>query len=238
MSSRMIRITTSVPAPMYISPSFPTRRSAEPPDEERRRDDEAHDEPDHGRDAPEQHEGRLACAASRDCLLGRVRRGRALVARRGGVVRGVQRAATLAACSRSWLVGYPAAAAAKQSGTRGSPAARVSPRPAVGKDRRSDALGRHAHPRHRRLRTGDAAAITLERASDGHEEVHVHPGGQGVWQARMARTLGAVTLCTLLGGEPGAVLDGLLDAEEITHPQVAMTAPSPTWIPNSGTASA
>ena len=73
--------------------------------------------------------------------------------------------------------------------------------------------------------------ITLERASDGHEEVHVHPGGQGVWQARMARTLGeVVTLCTLLGGEPGAVLDGLLDAEEITHPQVEMTAPSPTWI--------
>ena len=73
--------------------------------------------------------------------------------------------------------------------------------------------------------------ITLERAADGHEEVHVHPGGQGVWQARMARTLGeAVTLCTLLGGEPGAVLDGLLDAEEITHPQVEMTAPSPTWI--------
>ncbi len=73
--------------------------------------------------------------------------------------------------------------------------------------------------------------ITLERAADGHEEVHVHPGGQGVWQARMARTLGAdVTLCTLLGGEPGGVLDGLLDAEGIDHPRVEMTAPSPTWI--------
>ena len=42
-------------------PLLPPRLSAEPPDEERRRDDEAHDEPDHGRDAPEQHEGRLAC---------------------------------------------------------------------------------------------------------------------------------------------------------------------------------
>ncbi len=73
--------------------------------------------------------------------------------------------------------------------------------------------------------------ITLERASDGHEEVHVHPGGQGVWQARMARTLGApVTLCTLLGGEPGAVLDGLLDGEGLEHPRVEMSAPSPTWI--------
>ena len=73
--------------------------------------------------------------------------------------------------------------------------------------------------------------ITLERASDGHEEVHVHPGGQGVWQARMGRTLGApVTLCTLLGGEPGAVLDGLLDGEGIEHPRVETSAPSPTWI--------
>ena len=73
--------------------------------------------------------------------------------------------------------------------------------------------------------------ITLERASDGHEEVHVHPGGQGVWQARMARTLGApVTLCTLVGGEPGAVLDGLLDGEGLEHPRVEMAAPSPTWI--------
>ena len=73
--------------------------------------------------------------------------------------------------------------------------------------------------------------ITLERASDGNEEVHVHPGGQGVWQARMARTLGApVTLCTLLGGEPGGVLDGLLDGEGLEHPHVEMGAPSPTWI--------
>ena len=56
--------------------------------------------------------------------------------------------------------------------------------------------------------------ITLERAADGHDEVHVHPGGQGVWQARMGRTLGArVTICTLIGGEPGAVLHGLLEGE-------------------------
>ena len=76
--------------------------------------------------------------------------------------------------------------------------------------------------------------ITLERASDGHEEVHVHPGGQGVWQARMARTLGApVTLCTLLGGEPGAVLDGLLDGEGIEHPRVEMSRAEPDLDPRS-----
>jgi 1-phosphofructokinase len=72
--------------------------------------------------------------------------------------------------------------------------------------------------------------ITLERAGE-HEEVHVHPGGQGVWQARMAGTLGVpVTLCTLLGGEPGSVLDGLLTEERIEHPLVEMGAASPTWI--------
>jgi len=32
--------------------------------------------------------------------------------------------------------------------------------------------------------------ITLEQAADGQDEVHVHAGGQGVWQARMIATLG------------------------------------------------
>ena len=91
MSSRMITITPACLRRCTSPPSSP-RLSGEPPDEERRRDDEPSDEPDHSRDAPEQHEGRLACAASRDCLLRRVRRGYALVPRiRGGVARGVHR---------------------------------------------------------------------------------------------------------------------------------------------------
>lgn len=73
--------------------------------------------------------------------------------------------------------------------------------------------------------------ITLEQAADGHDEVHVHPGGQGVWQARMIATLGAQpTICTLTGGEPGAVLDGLLTTEGFLHPVVEMSSPNPTWI--------
>ncbi len=73
--------------------------------------------------------------------------------------------------------------------------------------------------------------ITLEQAADGPDEVHVHPGGQGVWQARMVKALDSrATICTLLGGEPGTVLDGLLSGEELEHPTVEMSAANPTWI--------
>lgn len=73
--------------------------------------------------------------------------------------------------------------------------------------------------------------ITLEQAADGQDEVHVHAGGQGVWQARMIATLGAKpTVCTLVGGEPGSVLEGLLAAEGFAHPRVEMSSPNPTWI--------
>ena len=45
----------------------------------------------------------------------------------------------------------------------------------------------------------------------------MHAGGQGVWVARLAATLGAdVTLCCALGGEPGKVLQGLIEGEPIT----------------------
>lgn len=72
--------------------------------------------------------------------------------------------------------------------------------------------------------------VTIERPN-GDDEVHVHPGGQGVWQARMVTTLGArAELCTLLGGEPGTVLEALLGTEQIDAPRVAMAAANPTWI--------
>jgi 1-phosphofructokinase len=73
--------------------------------------------------------------------------------------------------------------------------------------------------------------VTLESTPDGEDEVHVHPGGQGVWQARMARLLGAQpVLCTPLGGESGAVIEALLEGEEIEHPGLGMRASNPTWI--------
>jgi sugar/nucleoside kinase (ribokinase family) len=57
--------------------------------------------------------------------------------------------------------------------------------------------------------------ITVEAGPD-RPEVHLHAGGQGFWVARLAATLGAdVTLCCALGGEPGRVLRGLIEAEPI-----------------------
>jgi 1-phosphofructokinase len=58
--------------------------------------------------------------------------------------------------------------------------------------------------------------VTIEQAAEA-PDLHVHPGGQGVWQARMAATLGAdVTLCVSVGGETGEVIDTLLAAQEVT----------------------
>ena len=50
--------------------------------------------------------------------------------------------------------------------------------------------------------------VTVEPANgpDGPPEVHVHAGGQGLWVARMAASLGAdVVLCGPFGGEIGVI---------------------------------
>ena len=58
--------------------------------------------------------------------------------------------------------------------------------------------------------------VTLEQQND-KAELHVHPGGQGVWQARMITLLGAqVTLCSATGGEVGRVLEPLLKFHGVT----------------------
>jgi 1-phosphofructokinase len=55
--------------------------------------------------------------------------------------------------------------------------------------------------------------ITIEQSADS-PEIHLHPGGQGVWQARMISRLGAsVVLCASVGGEIGQVLEPLLESE-------------------------
>lgn len=55
--------------------------------------------------------------------------------------------------------------------------------------------------------------VTIED-HDAGPDIHVHAGGQGVWQARMMRRLGAsVTLCCILTGETGRVVRGLLEEE-------------------------
>jgi 1-phosphofructokinase len=58
--------------------------------------------------------------------------------------------------------------------------------------------------------------VTIERFSE-NDELHVHPGGQGIWQARMLRLLEVpVTLCAALGGEVGTVLEPALAREDLT----------------------
>lgn len=55
--------------------------------------------------------------------------------------------------------------------------------------------------------------IEIERRGDGEDDLHLHPGGQGVWVARMAAEMGAhATVCGFCGGETGTVLRPLLDA--------------------------
>jgi 1-phosphofructokinase len=55
--------------------------------------------------------------------------------------------------------------------------------------------------------------VTIEQRAGG-DDVHLHAGGQGVWVSRMAAELGTdPVLCGLIGGEPGDVLRGLLEAE-------------------------
>lgn len=53
--------------------------------------------------------------------------------------------------------------------------------------------------------------VTIEGGARG-TELHVHAGGQGVWQSKMLRTLGAeVSICGVLTGESGRVVQHLLE---------------------------
>ncbi|MEE6307081.1 PfkB family carbohydrate kinase [Plantactinospora veratri] len=57
--------------------------------------------------------------------------------------------------------------------------------------------------------------VTIDQPAD-ETEIHLHPGGQGVWQARMIKCLGVhVVLCAGLGGEIGQVLEPLLAGEGV-----------------------
>ncbi len=58
--------------------------------------------------------------------------------------------------------------------------------------------------------------VLVEPTAGGGVEVHLHPGGQGVWVARMAARLGAqVRLCLPAGGESGTAVLALLEAEGV-----------------------
>lgn len=58
--------------------------------------------------------------------------------------------------------------------------------------------------------------VTVEDI-DGTADIHIHAGGQGVWQARMLTALGAsVTMCAVFSGETGRVTRHLISDEGVS----------------------
>jgi 1-phosphofructokinase len=57
--------------------------------------------------------------------------------------------------------------------------------------------------------------VTVEQRGD-KPDIHVHAGGQGVWQARMVRSLGVpVVFCAAFGGEAGHIARHLIADEGV-----------------------
>jgi 1-phosphofructokinase len=72
--------------------------------------------------------------------------------------------------------------------------------------------------------------VTIESEGDG-PRVHLHPGGQGFWIARMITVLGCeARLVSPIGGEAGAVLTALFPGWEVELRPVMTSIESPTQI--------
>ncbi len=72
--------------------------------------------------------------------------------------------------------------------------------------------------------------VTVEDRS-GEADIHVHAGGQGVWQSRMMSSLGVpVVLCSALGGETGDVLGHLLPICDVTLRVVPVSARNGSYV--------
>jgi 1-phosphofructokinase len=70
--------------------------------------------------------------------------------------------------------------------------------------------------------------LTVTVEVDG---VHLHPGGQGFWIARMVQALGCTPVIVApVGGEAGRVIEALLPDWGITVVPVAMAADSPCYV--------
>ena len=74
--------------------------------------------------------------------------------------------------------------------------------------------------------------ITVEASNQATgDEIHLHPGGQGFWVARMVGHLGeSCVLSTCLGGEVGLVLAALVASETLTLAPTWQQAESPVYI--------
>ena len=74
--------------------------------------------------------------------------------------------------------------------------------------------------------------VTIEDTDDVEgDDIHFHPGGQGLWVARMLRQLGErPVLCSPLGGETGRVLRSLIGQWGIDMGPVDVRSPSPAYV--------
>jgi 1-phosphofructokinase len=73
--------------------------------------------------------------------------------------------------------------------------------------------------------------ITIERRGPDEDDLHVHPGGQGIWVARMAGEMGAFPiLCGFCGGETGTLLRPLLDELPGERRLVETAVASGSWV--------
>jgi 1-phosphofructokinase len=74
--------------------------------------------------------------------------------------------------------------------------------------------------------------VTIEAPeSEEGDEIHLHPGGQGFWIARMIDRLGAgVVLVAPLGGESGKVIGHLIDGTGIELSAIERQDDSPVYI--------
>jgi 1-phosphofructokinase len=73
--------------------------------------------------------------------------------------------------------------------------------------------------------------VTIEASSSGNDEVHIHPGGQGFWVARMLKHLGERPLiCGPLGGESGKVFRGLLSQFGMDASTIEVAYRSPVMV--------
>ncbi|WP_436496219.1 1-phosphofructokinase family hexose kinase [Actinokineospora sp. HUAS TT18] len=71
--------------------------------------------------------------------------------------------------------------------------------------------------------------MTIENV-DGSPDIHLHAGGQGVWQARMASALGAdVVLAATFGGETGHVVRTLIEPA-LTVRELAVAARNGAYV--------
>ena len=86
------------------------------------------------------------------------------------------------------------------------------------------------HPSVAVLAPAPLLTVTIESGGE-HEEIHFHPGGQGVWIARMIATMDIdVVLCSTFGGESGQVARSLIDHWGIDVRSVAATGANGTYI--------